>query len=88
MLLGLGRIVWWFEAPWLGWCLAAAVVLLAAGALVEHGRIHPLIDTRWVATGTFLRFALNVALVRVILSEQSVGAAGLMQALWPIPRMF
>ncbi len=80
-VLGLGRIVWWFEAPWLGWCLAAAVILLVAGALVEHGRTHPLIDTRWVATGAFLRFCLNVALVRVILSEQSVGAAGLMQAL-------
>ena len=80
-VLGLGRIVWWFEAPWLGWCLIGAVVLLAAGALVEHRRAHPLIDTRWVATGAFLRFALNVALVRVILSEQSIGAAGLMQAL-------
>jgi MFS family permease len=80
-VLGLGRVVWWFEAPWLGWCLAAAVALLAAGALVEHGRAHPLIDTRWVATGTFLRFSFNVALVRVVLAEQSVGAAGLMQAL-------
>lgn len=80
-VLGLGRVVWWFEAPWLGGCLAIAVVLLAAGALVEHGRAHPLIDTRWVATAAFLRFALNVALVRIILSEQSVGAAGLMQAL-------
>jgi MFS family permease len=80
-VLGLGRIVWWFEAPWLGWSLVGAVVLLAAGALIEHRRAHPLIDTRWVATGTFLRFAFNLALVRVILSEQSVGAAGLMQAL-------
>jgi MFS family permease len=80
-VLGLGRIVWWFEAPWLGWCLAAAIILLAAGVLVEHRRAHPLIDTRWVATGAFLRFCLNVALVRVILAEQSVGAAGLMSAL-------
>lgn len=80
-VLGLGRIVWWFEAPWIGWCLIAAVILLAAGSVVEHRRAHPLIDTRWVATGAFLRFCLNVALVRVILSEQTVGAAGLMQAL-------
>ncbi|MDI1366472.1 MAG: MFS transporter [bacterium] len=79
--LGLGRIVWWFEAPWLGWCLVVAVIMLVAGSLVEHGRAHPLIDTRWVATAAFLRFCLNIALVRVILSEQTVGAAGLMQAL-------
>ncbi len=80
-VLGLGRVVWWFEAPWLGWCLATAVVMIAIASLVEHGRVHPLIDTRWVATAAFLRFCLNIALVRLILSEQSVGAAGLMNVL-------
>ena len=28
MALGEGRIVWWMEAPWIGYALCAAVVLM------------------------------------------------------------
>jgi hypothetical protein len=29
-VLSLGRLDWWFEAPWIGWSLALAVVLIVA----------------------------------------------------------
>ncbi len=43
--LGLGRVLWWTEAPWLGYALCGAIVLIAAAAadraqprqsIVEH----------------------------------------------------
>lgn len=78
--LGLGRINWWLDAPWVGWSLAGAVALLAAGATFEHYRENPLIDTRWIAQPSFLRFIFGILVVRVLLSEQTYAAPGLMQA--------
>ncbi|EDX80678.1 MAG: MFS transporter [Alphaproteobacteria bacterium] len=76
---GLGRVEWWFEAPWLGWALALAVILIAGGAAFEHHRANPLVDTRWLFTGSFFRFAVSILLVRVLLSEQTFGSTGLLQ---------
>lgn len=75
----IGRIDWWLEAPWVGWALSASIVLLAAGAVHEHYRTHPIIDTRWVLSFGFLNFALSIMLVRVLLTEQPFGVTGLMQ---------
>jgi MFS family permease len=36
--LALGRTVWWFEAPWIGWCLAGSIVLVTAAVTIEHNR--------------------------------------------------
>jgi MFS family permease len=80
-VLSLGRPLWWFETPWLGWALAGAVVLLTAAMAIEHFRRNPLINTRWWGSAGMLRLALVMVLFRIVLSEQSVGAVGLLQAL-------
>lgn len=79
-VLALGRTVWWLEAPWLGYSLAGAIVLIAAALTVEHNRAAPLLNTRWLGTGVMLRLALSVLLIRVVLSEAS-GTVGFLQAL-------
>lgn len=80
-VLALGRTVWWFEAAWIGWALAGAIVLLTAALTIEHNRRNPLINTRWWASGSMLRLFLVMVLIRIVLSEQTTGAVGLMQAL-------
>ncbi|GAA5069459.1 MFS transporter [Lysobacter panacisoli] len=80
-VLSLGRIDWWFDAPWLGWSLAGSIVLLTGAFAVEHFRANPLINTRWLASGTMVRLVVSVVLIRIALSEQSTGAVGFLQAL-------
>ncbi|EJL89751.1 hypothetical protein PMI16_01943 [Herbaspirillum sp. CF444] len=77
-VLGLGRILWWTDTPWLGWALAAAIPLLIAAWQVERRRQHPLLHFAWFSTGDMLRFALVALLVRVALAEQTYGAVGLL----------
>ena len=74
-----GRVLWWFEAPWIGVALAAAIVLLAAAVCVEHNRANPLLNLRWFTSANILRLALSMVLVRIVLSEQSVGAVGFLR---------
>jgi MFS family permease len=79
--LGLGRVLWWTEAPWLGYALCGAIVLIAAALLIEHNRANPLLNTRWMGSGLILRFAFVATTVRLLLSEQTYGAIGLLTAL-------
>lgn len=72
-----GRIVWW-STPWLGWALAASVVLIGTALLIEHYRANPLLNTRWMGSRDVLRFALVAAVMRLLLSEQSFGSIGLL----------
>jgi MFS family permease len=81
IVLGQGRYVWWFDAPWLGWCLAVAIVLLVAATLVELHRPTPLIHLRWLTSADLLRLLVIILLFRIVLSEQGVGAFGLLQVL-------
>lgn len=78
-VLGMGRIVWWTDAPWIGWALVGSIVLLATALMVEHGRKTPLINLRWMANGDIIRLALSILLVRIVLSEQTSGAVGFLQ---------
>ncbi len=80
-VLGLGRTLWWFEAPWIAPALIGAIVLLPIAWLIEHHRARPLLNTRWLGSGDILRFALVSILVRVVLSEQTIGASGLLTVL-------
>ncbi len=73
-----GRIVWWTERPWLGWCLAASIVLIVAALMIEHYRKNPLINTRWLGTREMVRLMFIAAVVRLLLSEQTVGSVGLL----------
>ena len=79
-VLALGRTVWWFESPWLGYCLAGSIVLIAAALLLEHNRAAPLLNTRWLSTGMMLRLAASVLLIRIVQSE-AAGTVGFLQAL-------
>lgn len=74
-----GRVRWWFEAPWIGVALAVSIVLLAAAICVEHNRANPLLNIRFFTNANILRLALSMILVRIVLSEQSVGAVGFLR---------
>jgi len=80
-VLSEGRIQWWFERPWIGWSLAASIVLISAALIVEHRRVNPLINTRWLGTRQMLRLMTVAAAIRVLLSEQAFGSVGLLSAL-------
>jgi hypothetical protein len=79
-VLAQGRTVWW-STPWLGYALAGAIVLIAAAVVVEHNRANPLLNVRWMTSADILRFAALAASMRVLLSEQSFGSAGLLTTL-------
>ncbi|AYG94352.1 MFS transporter [Brevundimonas naejangsanensis] len=78
-VLGLGRIVWWTEAAWIGCALVGAIVLLTAAVLIEYNRANPLIDLKWLAGRDIVRLILAILLVRIVLSEQTTGAVGFLQ---------
>ena len=77
--LTFGRVLWWTENAWVGIALAASVVLLLAAVCVEHNRDNPLLNIRWLTNGMILRLSIALMLVRVVLSEQSVGAVGFLR---------
>ncbi|MCS0706498.1 MFS transporter [Massilia aurea] len=80
MVLTFGRIFWWTEQAWIGVALAVSIFLLAAAMCVEHNRANPLLNLRWLTNRSILRVALSLLLVRIVLSEQSVGAVGFLRA--------
>ena len=80
-VLGLGRIVWWTEAAWIGWALIGSIVLLTTALLVEFNRKTPLINLSWLSGPVIVRLALVIIGVRIVLSEQTTGAVGLMTQL-------
>ena len=80
VVLTFGRVLWWFEQPWLGVALAVSLVLLAAAVCVEHNRANPLLNIRWLTNANIARLLLSLVLVRIVLSEQSVGAVGFLRA--------
>ncbi|MGI4777947.1 MAG: MFS transporter [Janthinobacterium lividum] len=81
VVLTQGRLHWWSETPWLGVCLAAAVLLFGLYLAAELQREKPLLDLRWIVSPFMLRFMGAVLLFRILLAEQTVGAVGLMNTL-------
>lgn len=81
MMLVVGRIYWWFEAPWIGICLAIALGALAIAAAIEFNRENPLINVRWLTSRQTLTFTGMLLVFRLVLSEQTTGATGMFQAL-------
>lgn len=77
-VLGLGRIYWWHDAPFLGWMLAAGLPLLALALLIETHRRRPLLQIDWLSSADILRFAMVALLVRLALAEQTYGSVGLL----------
>ncbi|WP_246135547.1 MFS transporter [Pararhodospirillum oryzae] len=80
-VLAVGHLYWWFEAPWIGVCLAVAAVALGIAAAIELNRETPLLNVPWLLGPDMVRFALTLLAYRVVLAEQASGALGLFQAL-------
>ncbi len=81
VVLTLGRLYWWFEAPWLGMMLAGGVASVTLAAVIELNRKSPLVDIRWLASPEVIHFTGALLIFRIILSEQTTGAVGFLQAL-------
>jgi MFS family permease len=80
-VLGMGRIYWWTDRPWLGWALALAIVMLAAAFYIEARRRNPLLELRWLTLPDMVRFAVVVFISKIVLSEQAVSVIGLLSTL-------
>jgi MFS family permease len=77
--LTFGRVLWWAEQRWVGVALAASIVLILAAICVEHNRNNPLLNIRWLTNGMIARLGIAMMVVRVVLSEQSLGAVGFLR---------
>lgn len=75
-----GRILWW-DTPWLGFPLMTALVMITAGLWLETHRKSPMLQVRWMRSRTILAFMVTGAMLRLLLSEQTVGTAGLLSIL-------
>ncbi len=80
-VLGEGRIVWWTNAAWIGWALIAAIPMLGAALVIEHHRVNPLLNTRWLGSADIVRFTIVTIMARIVLSEQTYAAVGLLTLL-------
>lgn len=80
-VIGLGRIVWWTNAPWIGWALIAGIPMLAAALIIEHQRTNPLLNTRWLGSADIVRFTIVTLVARIVLAEQTYAATGLLTLL-------
>jgi MFS family permease len=74
-----GRVFWWTDQRWIGVALALSIVLITGAIFVEHNRSFPLLNLRWLTNGTIARLFMFMVLVRIVLSEQSVGAVGFLR---------
>ena len=72
-----GRIQWW-TTPWLSYPLIIAVVTISIALWIETHRKNPMFQVRWMRSRTIIAFMITGALMRILLSEQNVGAAGLL----------
>ena len=80
-VLAQGRIQWWPDQPWMAGALIAALLLFLVAGFIEHHRERPLIQTRWLGTAEVFRFLLGALGIRLLLSEQTYAATGLMRTL-------
>jgi MFS family permease len=80
-VLAQGYTHWWLDTPWLGYMLIGSIVLMTLSFTIEHHRKNPLIQTRFLLTGSTIRFIIGAFLIRFLTSEQSVGAVGMLRAL-------
>lgn len=72
-----GRIQWW-TTPWLSYPLIIAVVTISIALWIETHRKNPMLQVRWMRSRNIIAFMTTGAVMRILLSEQNVGAAGLL----------
>jgi hypothetical protein len=71
VVLSVGRVYWWLEAPWLGVVLAVSIATLVAATLIDVNRSTPLIDIRWLLTWPNVRMTIVLLVFRMIAAEQT-----------------
>lgn len=72
-----GRIQWW-TTPWLSYPLIISVVTISIALWIETHRKNPMLQVRWMRSRNIIAFMITGAVMRILLSEQNVGAAGLL----------
>ena len=72
-----GRILWW-TTPWLVYPLMIAIVGIRIALWIETHRKNPMLQVRWMRSRNIIAFMVTGAVMRILLSEQNVGAAGLL----------
>ncbi|MDE0490767.1 MFS transporter [Psychrobacter sp. A3] len=72
-----GRILWW-TTPWLVYPLMTAIVGISIALWIETHRKNPMLQVRWMRSRNIIAFMVTGAVMRILLSEQNVGAAGLL----------
>ncbi|MER2164976.1 MAG: MFS transporter, partial [Psychrobacter alimentarius] len=75
-----GRIQWW-TTPWLIYALIIAAVNISIALWIETHRKNPMLQVRWMRSRNIIAFMITGAVMRILLSEQNVGAAGLLSSL-------
>ena len=75
-----GRILWW-TTPWLSYPLMIAIVGIGTALWIETHRKNPMLQVRWMRSRNIIAFTITGAVMRILLSEQNVGAAGLLASL-------
>ncbi|MCZ2157948.1 MFS transporter [Bartonella sp. 220] len=76
VIMSVGILYWWYEAPWIGWGLALAVSSLVIAIIIELNREKPLIDLRWLFSKEMLQSVLILFVFHVFLLERSNLPAG------------
>ncbi|MBF2719768.1 MFS transporter [Psychrobacter sp. NG254] len=77
VILVQGRILWW-TTPWLVYPLMIAMVGISIALWIETHRKNPMLQVRWMRSRNIIAFMITGAVMRILLSEQNVGAAGLL----------
>lgn len=81
MVFALGRVYWWFEAPWLGVMLAIGIASLTCAVVIELNRETPFLDIRWLTSKEILHLAGTLLIFRLLMSEQTAGTFAFFQTL-------
>lgn len=71
IVLSVGRLYWWFEAPWLGVLLATSIATIATAFVIDLHREKPLTDVRWLVSWPNIHMTGVLLVFRLIVAEQS-----------------
>ncbi|WP_375644440.1 MULTISPECIES: MFS transporter [unclassified Bartonella] len=71
VIMSVGILYWWYEAPWIGWGLALAIFSLAIAIIIELNREKPLIDLRWIFSKEMVQSVFILFIFHVFLLERS-----------------
>ncbi|WP_144751843.1 MULTISPECIES: MFS transporter [Bartonella] len=76
VIMSVGILYWWYEAPWIGWAFALAIASLTIAIIIELNREKPLIDLRWIFSKEIVQSVLILLVFHVFLLERSTLTVG------------